>query len=187
MTSAHDFLMSGDGAKSAKFPTPGTTVTGAIVREPEVAQQTEFGTGKPLFWDDGKPRNQLVVQIQTDARDDADDDGVRSIYIKGKSMTNAVREAVKTTGAAGLEVGGVLSVTYTGDGKAERGMPPKLYTAQYRRAAAQAANTFLADSGPVTAPATPAAPPDLSTVLAQLSPDQQRALLAQAQNSSPGY
>jgi hypothetical protein len=185
MTSAQDFLMSGSGAKAAKFPTPGTTVSGPIVREPEVVQQTEFGTGKPLFWDDGKPRNQLVVQIGTDARDDADDDGVRSIYIKGKSLTNAVREAVKAAGAPGLEVGGILSITYTGDGKAERGMPPKLYTAEYRRATAQAANAFLADTAPAAAPA---AAPDLTAVLSQLSPEQQRALLAQAQsNSAPPF
>jgi hypothetical protein len=186
MTSAQDFLMSGGGAKAAKFPTAGTAVSGPIVREPEVAQQTEFGTGKPLFWDDGKPRNQLVVQIQTDQRDDSEDDGVRSIYIKGKSLTNAVREAVKAAGAPGLEVGGVLTITYTGDGKAERGMPPKLYTAQYRRATAQAANTFLAASEPAPAPA---GLPDLAGVLAQLSPEQRAALLAQQSVSaiSPPY
>lgn len=185
MTSANDFLMSGGGAKAAKFPAPGTTVTGAIVREPEVVQQTEFGTGRPLFWDDGKPRNQLVVQIQTEARDDADDDGVRAIYIKGKSLTGAVREAVKTAGAPGLELGGVLSVTYTGDGKAERGMPPKLYTSQYRRPTSQAANQFLAADDPnPPAPAAARTGQDLNAVLAQLSPDQRAALLAQAGSSA---
>jgi hypothetical protein len=181
MTEAQDFLMSGGGAKAAKFPTPGTVVTGPIVREPEVAQQTEFGTGKPLFWDDGKPRNQLVVQIQTGQRDDDEDDGVRAIYIKGKSLTGAVREAVKAAGAPGLEVGGVLAITYTGDGKAERGMPPKLYSATYRRATAQAANQFLAAEA---APPAPAPAPDMAAVLQQLSPEQRQALLAQASSSS---
>jgi hypothetical protein len=180
MTTAQDFLMSGGGAKAAKFPSPGTTVSGSVVREPEVAQQTEFGTGRPLFWDDGKPRNQLVVQIQTDQRDDSEDDGIRSIYIKGKSLTNAVREAVKAAGAPGLEVGGVLTITYTGDGKAERGMPPKLYTAEYRRASATAASEFLGTA------AVSARQPDMAAILAQLSPDQRAALMAQ-QNSNPGF
>jgi hypothetical protein len=185
VTSAQDFLMSGGGAKSAKFSTVGTSVTGPIVREPEVAQQTEFGTGRPLFWDDGKPRNQLVVQIQTDQRDDADDDGVRAIYIKGKSLTNAVREAVKAAGAPGLEVGGVLTVTYVGDGKADRGMPPKLYTAAYRRATAQAANAFLAAGEPAPA-AGPPSQPDMSSILAQLTPEQ-RAVLTQQTASAPPF
>ncbi|MEV0608094.1 hypothetical protein AB0I61_17185 [Polymorphospora rubra] len=139
---AQDFLM-GTGSKTAKFPTVGTSVTGQIVREPEVGQQTEFGTGKPLTWDDGRPRLQLIVQVQTTAREDAEDDGVRSIYVKGKSLTNAVRDAVRKSGAPGLEVGGTLTVTYIGDGKADRGMPPKLYTATYTRPTAGAVNEFL--------------------------------------------
>lgn len=170
---AQDFLM-GSGSKSAKFPTVGTTVTGQIVREPEVTQQTEFGTGRPLTWDDGKPRLQLVVQIQTSERDpqDVEDDGVRAIYVKGKSLTNAVRDAVRKAGAQGLEVGGTLTVTYVGDGEADRGMPPKLYTATYQRPTPTA--DFLNSGQPAgTAPAgvDPA-------LWAQMSTDQRAKLRA---------
>jgi hypothetical protein len=77
MTAANDFLMSG-GSTSAKFPTPGTTVTGTICRPPEVQQQRDFTTGEPKFWDDGKPMQQLQVQLQTSEKDMSvpDDDGV---------------------------------------------------------------------------------------------------------------
>lgn len=158
MTSAQDFLM-GSGSKTASFPTVGTSVSGQIVAEPTVTQQTEFGTGRLLTWDDGSARLQLVVKIQTDERNPADleDDGVRAIYVKGKSLTNAVRDAVRQAGAKGLEVGGTLTVTYVGDGKAERGNPPKLYTAAYQRPATNAATDFLNADAPVS-PAAPTSP-----------------------------
>src|SRR5690348_7997678 len=47
--SANDLLMGG-GIPSARFPVVGTTVTGIIVREPTVRQQTDFDTGAPKFF-----------------------------------------------------------------------------------------------------------------------------------------
>jgi hypothetical protein len=129
---ANEFLLAG-GVSSAKFETIGTTVSGTICRKPEVQQQREIDTGKPKFWDDGKPRQQIVIHLQTTIRDPQveDDDGVRALYIRG-FMLKAVREAVRKAGAK-LEVGGELSVTYVGDGerKAAGFNPPKLYEAKY--------------------------------------------------------
>lgn len=128
------FLMGG-GAKAARFEHPGDTTAGTITEAPEVRQQTDIQSGDPVFWPSGDPKMQLIVTLQTTDADDGDDDGKRRIYVKGKSLTEAVREAVKTTGARGLEVGGTLSITYTGDGVAStKGFnPPKLYTAIYVR------------------------------------------------------
>jgi hypothetical protein len=128
------FLMGG-GSASARFDNPGDTVTGSICEPPEVRQQTDISTGQPVHWPSGDPKMQLIVTLQTTLKEDADDDGKRRIYVKGKSLTEAVREAVRQTGAKGLEIGGTLTVTYTGDGVAsQRGFnPPKLYTAQYSR------------------------------------------------------
>jgi hypothetical protein len=128
------FLMGG-GSASARFDNPGDTITGTICEAPEVRQQTDISTGQPVHWPSGDPKMQLIVTLQTTLRDDPDDDGKRRIYVKGKSLTEAVREAVRQTGAKGLEIGGTLTVTYTGDGVAsQRGFnPPKLYTATYAR------------------------------------------------------
>jgi hypothetical protein len=157
---ANDFLMGG-GVKSASFPTVGTTVTGPIVRKPEVRQQTDLTTGEPKTFSNGDPMLQLVVQIGTDQRDPADpaDDGVRGLYIKG-AMLAAVRAAVRAAGAKGLEVGGILTVTYTSDGTvAKRGFnPPKLYSATYQPpTSSAAADAFLGAAAPTTpAPVSPA-------------------------------
>jgi len=174
----NDFLMGG-GVASAKFEKPGTTVTGRIARTPEVQQQREIDTGKPKFWDDGTPRKQIVVQLQTTQRDPAipDDDGIRAVYIRGNMLT-AVRQAVRSSGAQ-LETGGTLSITYTGDGEASsRGFnPPKLYTAVYTPGSQAAVNDLLAADTPAPAAGPRQLPPGMTEeMLAGMSTEQRKAL-----------
>lgn len=157
----NSFLL-GSGAKSASFKgTAPITYSGAIVAEPKVSQQTDFDTNEPLSWPNGDPKLQLIVQIQTDERDpaDASDDGVRALYIKANSQ-KAVAAAVRAAGASGLEVGGTLSLTYTGDDMAAqkgRLAPPKLYSATYQPPAVAASAAFLGTAPTVAAGMDPAA------------------------------
>lgn len=180
MSNPDDFLLGG-GAGSAfgKDDPVGTTVTGTIAVTPTVQVQTDIATGKPLAWENGDPKEQLVVTIQTALRADEDDDGKRNLYVKGskkagsKSMHDAVASAVRASGAKGLAVGGTLTVQFVGTEPSQtRGFNDrKLYAATYEPPAA-AANGFLgvdqtqapAQVAPVAAPvqaavaATPAAP-----------------------------
>lgn len=114
LTPEQQFLMGGGGAPSAfgKYDGPGTRRGGKIVERPELRQQTEYKTNELLYWKDGNPRMQLVVTVQTDQRDPEreDDDGKRRFYVKS-NMQHAVRDAIKTAGASGLEVGGTLYIT----------------------------------------------------------------------------
>ncbi|WP_329013126.1 hypothetical protein OG271_03845 [Micromonospora rifamycinica] len=191
---ANDLLMGG-GTKSAAFPSIGTAVTGPIVREPKVQQQTDPKDGSFKTFSNGDPMMQLVVQIQTSERDpaDPDDDGIRALYIKAK-MLQAVREAVKKAGAKGLEVGGELTVIYVADGeKTNKAFnAPKLYTATYRPPTGEAANNLLMGAAPVSpAPAgqpvaqVPATAPAGAVpagvdpaIWAQMSTEQKSKLLA---------
>ena len=137
-TNPNDFLLGG-GGKSASFDNIGDSVTGTITAEPEVRQQTNLQTGKPETWDNGDPKHQLVVTLQTAERADSDDDGIRNIYIKGskkagtKSLHDAVATAVRASGADGLAKGGTLTVTFIGEEPSQtRGFNPrKLYEAKY--------------------------------------------------------
>ncbi len=189
MSDPNAFLMSG-GTTSAKFDTIGTTVAGKITRQPEVQQQRDFTTGEPKTWDDGKPMMQLVVALATSERDPQipDDDGERNIYVKA-NLLKAVREAVRKSGASGLEVGGTLSITYTADGEAKkRGFnPPKIYSATYAPPAAQTANAFLGAEQPPQAPAASAtaATPNPAEALAAsgMSPEQIAAVMAMSKTS----
>lgn len=198
--SADDFLMGGGGAPTAKFPTIGTSVGGRITEKPTVQQQRDIQTGEAKFWGDGNPMMQLVVTVQTNQIDPTitDDDGRRRLFIKGQ-LKNAVQDAVRAVGGSGLEVGGILTVTYVRDGEVkQRGFnPPKQYDAKYVPAAQAELNApdpgVPAGVNPVTgeittAPApAPAAPGNAAlaqavgnpgTVVGGFTPEQLAAIQA---------
>jgi len=138
MSSGNDMLMSG-GTPWASWLTLGHTVKGEVKREPEARQARDFTDGQPAFWDEAKtdPKMEVTILINTAERDPEidDDNGDRLVVLpKGSARANAVRAAVKTAGAAGIDVGGILSITYVKDGpkpKTGKGFPPKEYTAVY--------------------------------------------------------
>ena len=123
------------GAPAAKFPTIGTTVKGTVLKA-EVTQQTDFDSGEPKFWDDGKPMLQIVLTIQTDERDPdiVNDEGERRLFIKGQ-MLQAFRTALRAVGARDITPGDMIAVQYVGDGEAKRrGLrPPKQYAVQVKK------------------------------------------------------
>lgn len=131
MTNDPNAFLMGSGARSASFKEHGDRIWGTIISS-EMRQQTDFDTGQLLFWDDGKPRMQVVVTLMTDLHEDDDDDSLRAVYIKGE-MQKAVRGALVKAGVRGIEDGGKLLVQYTGDGEPKRkGMSgAKLYYAKY--------------------------------------------------------
>ena len=178
--SANQLLM-GSG-RSASFRTVGTTVAGVITEEPEVAQQRDFESGEPAFWDKDKtePKMQLIITLQTQDRDPEDphDDGVRKLYVASSNQRKAIAAAVRAAGKNGLAVGGVLSVTYTKDGvKTGKGNPPKEYAAQY---VPPTGEVSVETGQPVAAPApAPAADPvQAAAQAAGLPPEALAALQA---------
>lgn len=134
--SGNDLLMGGGRSRSASFDGQfPITVEGIVVEPPGVTQELDFDTREPKWWDDAKtqPKLMTVIKVQTDHRVDDEDDGVRTFFAKFK-MRDAIRDAVKATGAKGVLPGGWLSVTYYADEpkkQGHRGKPVKLYSAQY--------------------------------------------------------
>jgi hypothetical protein len=139
----NEFLM-GSGAKAFPFDAIGDRVRGTIVAM-QKRQQTDMQTGEPAFWANGDPKYMLQVTLQTELQDTDDDEGTRSVYLrggnyvpvkgKGQSSLNAVKDAVRASGSAnGIEPGGNLMLEYSGEGKASsKGFnPPKLYVAEYK-------------------------------------------------------
>lgn len=137
MSNGNDMLMSG-GRPWASFPEVGATVTGTVSEAPLARQSRDFDTGKPAFWDDdpAQPMMEVVVILQTELRDpEVDgDDGTRQLVLgKGSHRFRAVQTAVRRAGAKGLEVGGKLTVTCSGEEPPKRrnAKPTKLYSAVY--------------------------------------------------------
>lgn len=125
-----DDLISG-GAAAYKFETIGDTCKGRVARA-DTQQQTDFGTGVPKTFPDGKPMMQIVVTVTQDDGEDA------ALYFKGgkfeagEGSGQSSLEALKTAlGSNKLEVGGTLAMKFSGYGKPTKGQPPKLYVCQY--------------------------------------------------------
>jgi hypothetical protein len=146
MTNAKDLIM-GTSSPAMAFTYPNDGVTGQIITEPKAAQQTVYDPRNPqskelAFWPSGDPKMQVIFQIQTAFRNhegiknpdrSSPDNGVRTIYLKGKHMERATAEAVRAVGADWLEVGGTVWYRYTGDDMTSlAGVKPKLFEVRYQ-------------------------------------------------------
>lgn len=151
----------GGGGPTWKFDSEGVRKQGTVTEAPQARQETEYdpnnpGGGAPKFFPSGDPIMGVLVTVQTDEKEDTDDDGKRTFYVEGKRLKDAVRSAVRAAGANGLEVGGKLDITLThydtpGDRRSGRN-----WTIVYT----PAANTALmGDQGVGGQPSAPATPP----------------------------
>jgi hypothetical protein len=139
----NEFLMQA-GGKAFSFEKMDDIVIGEVITA-EVRQQTDVETGERLTWNDGSPRNQLVITLQTTLSNSDDDDGVRQIFAKGgkhdvaegegTSMKDAIAKAVRDGGGTGLNPGDQLAVAWTGTGlRKNRAFNAKLYSASWKPA-----------------------------------------------------
>ena len=170
-----DDFMAG-GAKTVPFDNIGDSVTGVVIAPPEPRRQTDPETGEPKTFKNGQPMIMWAVRIATNLRDPQDpyDDGERMIYLKWKSQ-DAVKNAVRASGARGLEPGGTLTLTMSGFGPKTKSAwnPPKEWTARY----VPPTNDAFMDNGnggaqPINEP-YPQHTPEQLTVLQRLARSQQ--------------
>lgn len=125
-------LLAGNSAKAyfGANSQPGDSVTG-VIEKIETTQVNDFQTKQPAFWNDGRPKEQIHVIIQTQLRDPSvdDDDGRRSLWVKGWGIQlKAFREACMQAGVKIPKPGDTITETYIGLG--ERGnapQPPKVF------------------------------------------------------------
>jgi hypothetical protein len=103
---------------------PPHTVAGTVMRQ-ELATQTDFTSGEPLTWPDGRLRRKAVVTLATD------DGELVNLHVKIPSaLYGALTAAINIAQAPGLRAGDLLTITYTGDAPKEgRKSAQKLFTA----------------------------------------------------------
>lgn len=156
-------------SKGVKFDTVGASVTGTVKSAPRERQQTKYGTQEPDFWPNGDPKMQILVDLQTEQRVDASDDGERTLYVASKNMKRAIGEAIRAANASDIAPGGVLTVTYVGNDPASKNPanPAKLYQAQYTAPS----SAFVQQ--PAAAPAQQAPQPQAPVQQAFVPPTQQ--------------
>lgn len=181
--SAFDFFAP-RASHSWKFTNPGDTHTGTITEVSDARQATEFGSNEPAYWDREKtrPKMQVAVTLDTAERDpqDANDTGKRTLWVvedgRSGSILSAIRQAVHQAGAGTIDIGGQLTVTFSGfdPNSKNPANPRKIYSASYvppapaggmftNQAAAQPAAPAPAAPAPVAQPVAPAAQPAPAT------------------------
>lgn len=114
-----DELFASTGGKTLKPEVVGETL-GGIIACAESRQMTDFTTGEPLTWDDGKPRMQVVITVDLDTKDEDGNPEKGCIYIKtwGEQRA-ALKEALKASGLdsmnKALAPGNYMSITFIGE------------------------------------------------------------------------
>lgn len=165
--SAFDFFAP-RASHSWKFTNPGDTHTGTITEVSDARQATEYGSNELAYWDKERtrPKMQVAVTLDTAERDpqDANDTGKRTLWVvedgRSGSILSAIRQAVHQAGAGTIDIGGQLTVTFSGfdPNSKNPANPRKIYAAAYvPPAPAGGMFTSQAPAQPVAAPA-PAAP-----------------------------
>lgn len=181
--SAFDFFDSRP-SHSCKFKTPGETHTGVITEISDRMPVTKYGTTDPDYWPDGSPKQQVVITLATDERDpeDPNDSGERSLWVtesrKAGTILAAIIQATRQANAK-LEIGGTLSVSFTGHDPNSKNpaQPRKLYAATYQPPAAGGGMFEQQPAQPAPAASQSAAP--------QAAPQQQVSQTAPVVNQQP--
>lgn len=164
--SAFDFFAP-RASHSWKFATPGDTHTGTITEVSDARQATEYGSNELAYWDKERtrPKMQVAVTLDTAERDpqDANDTGKRTLWVvedgRSGSILSAIRQAVHQAGAGTIDIGGQLTVAFSGfdPNSKNPANPRKIYAASYvPPAPAGGMFTNQAPAQPVAQPAAPA-------------------------------
>ena len=169
---------------SCKFKTLGETHTGVITEISDRMPVTKYGTTDPDYWPDGSPKQQVVITLATDERDpeDPNDTGERSLWVtesrKAGTILAAIIQATRQANAK-LEIGGTLSVSFTGHDPNSKNpaQPRKLYAATYQPPAAGGDMFEQQPAQPAPAASQPAVP--------QAAPQQQVSQTAPVVNQQP--
>ena len=180
--SAFDFFAP-RASHSWKFTSPGDTHTGTITEVSDARQATEYGSNEPAYWDKERtrPKMQVAVTLDTAERDpqDANDTGKRTLWVvedgRSGSILSAIRQAVHQAGAGTIDIGGQLTVAFSGfdPNSKNPANPRKIYSASYvppAPAGGMFTNQAAAQPAAAPAPAAPAPAPAAPAPVAQPAP-----------------
>lgn len=176
--SAFDFFAP-RASHSWKFTNPGDSHTGTITEVSDARQATEYGSNELAYWDKERtrPKMQVALTLDTAERDpqDANDTGRRTLWVvedgRSGSILSAIRQAVHQAGAGTIDIGGQLTVAFSGfdPNSKNPANPRKIYSASYVPPA-PAGGMFTNQAPAQPAPAAPAPAPAAPAPVAQPAP-----------------
>lgn len=166
----------GKFVKWAELP-QGTNIAGKVASV-TMRQAREFQSEKLAHWDDGAPKMQCVITIETALREDGDDDGRRSVSVNlWSEQKKALADACKKASVKEPQVGQQFTAKWV-SGVGIAGDPRIFEYTLSGNAAGAVADALGTTAAEATSPAAaaPALTPEAAAAIAGLSDDQKRAL-----------
>lgn len=135
---------------SFKDTAVGEGYEGTVVSARTVQVRNYEDPTKLEFWDDGKPKLQIEVTLQTDYADptDPDDDGQRRVFLFGQKL-RAAQDEFRKKGLKKLENGQTFKIVLTGTKPSQnkRYNDVKIYSIEIDAATSNSAVDALLDMG----------------------------------------
>lgn len=118
--------------KYVKFQNVGDSITMEITSYVK-KQATEYGTNELKFWPSGDPIYEEHIS-GLDFNAESEDEANVVLAVSKRLMRQRIGEALQKAGASDLLPGGILTVTYVGDGpkNPKASMPPKDFSAEFQ-------------------------------------------------------
>lgn len=116
---------------AVKFERIGDSFTGKITEPYTVRDATEFGTNRPKLDSRGQVVQMAVINVE-----DVNTHETMTIFADKFPLRKAIGESYRAAGASDLEVGGILTVTFTHETPSDKGNPSKGFSAKYVRPSA---------------------------------------------------
>jgi len=170
MVKSVDDLLEGSGGNPyIKLNYPGAKLVGEVV-DARVGVERDYDTGQPVTWDDGTPKQQLVLDIRIDwersvgvTTGKGDEQAeIGTLYCKWLQQ-QAIAQACKAAGVKMSQVGPIALVRLEdGTPSNPKRKPPHQFAAEVaRRTAAPGVDSLLGASEPAAPPAAAPAPGSL--------------------------
>lgn len=170
------------------------TFRGGQVISKRVTNQTKMGTAEVITWDNGEPRKQMEITVQTKERTDPQDDGKRVIFVKGDGP-RAAKAALREVNASDVSEGGWYYQAWVDEEPAKQAgfNAKKIFKVIYAPPGAPDPNPAAIAPPPPPAPPAQQQPyqdPAYAAYQAQMAAQQQQpqyAPQAPAQPQQPAY
>jgi hypothetical protein len=125
-----------------KFEKLGDTVTGVIVSG-STRQKRKFGSEELLFWEDGRPKLEVILILMTT-------EGLRTLYVGSWRLENAIQGALRAAGVRGPRPGGRIAVKWVSEEPVKGSAnAAKVFDAAYDPPGRKTLAQMLGEPGPV--------------------------------------
>lgn len=154
-----DFNAALAGGSSLMPDTIGETVSG-IIQNAKLQQANDIKTGKPDTWDNGEPKMQILIDVET-SQGDPGTFFIKTWGLQKKAFLQAITNSPFKDANSAMANGNRFSVTYLGEGESTKPgfNRPKLYEYKFEPGTATGFEQFDNElPAPATTPATPQPP-----------------------------